>query len=69
MERGGLYTGSWWGNLRQRDHLEDSGRDKRIILRWIFSKLDVGSTDWIYLAQDKDRWWAHVNAVMNLRVP
>jgi hypothetical protein len=25
--------------------------------------------DWIDLAQDKDRWWAYVNAVMNLLVP
>jgi hypothetical protein len=29
----------------------------------------VRSMDWIDLAQDRDRWWVAVNAVMNLRVP
>ena len=29
------------GNLRERDHLGDSGLDERIILRWIFRKWDV----------------------------
>jgi len=36
------YTGFWWRNLREGDHLEDSGVDGRIILRWIFRKWDVG---------------------------
>jgi hypothetical protein len=27
-----------------------------------------GGIDWIDLAQNRDRWWAMVNAVMNLRV-
>jgi hypothetical protein len=27
-----------------------------------------GSVDWIQLTQDRDRWWALVNTLMNLRV-
>jgi len=49
--------------------LGDAGVDGRIILRWIFREWDLGGLDWIDLAQDRDRWRALVNAVMNLRVP
>jgi hypothetical protein len=31
-----VYIGAWWGNLRERDYLEDTGIDGRIILKWIF---------------------------------
>jgi len=40
--RGHVYAGFWLGNLMVRGHLEDPGVDGRIILRWIFSKWDVG---------------------------
>jgi len=44
--------------------LENLSIDRRIILRQIIRKLDGG--EWIGLAQDRDRWRALVNVVMNL---
>jgi hypothetical protein len=31
-------------------------------------EIGLGGVEWIHLAQDRDRWRAVVNAVMNLRV-
>jgi hypothetical protein len=41
MGEGQVYTIFLWGEVTERDHLEDLGVDGRIILRWIFSKWDV----------------------------
>jgi hypothetical protein len=41
-----MCTGCWWGSLRVRGHRGDPDEDGRIILRWIFRKLEgvgVGS--------------------------
>jgi hypothetical protein len=44
-------------------------------LRWVYnikmnlSEIGWGGVDWIGLAQNRDKWKALVNAVMNLQFP
>jgi hypothetical protein len=47
--------------------LEDQGVNGRMGLECILGR-SVGGVEWIDLAQDRDRWRALVNAVMNLRI-
>jgi hypothetical protein len=43
-------TGCWWGNQREIGHWGDPDVDGRIILRWIFRKLEeVVGTGWSWL--------------------
>ena len=63
---GEVYTGFWWGNLRERDHLKDPGVEGDNI-KMDLQELGCGGMDWIDLAQDRDKWWARVKAVMKLR--
>jgi len=51
----------WW-RVGGRRRWEDN-------IKMDLQEVGFGGMDWIELAQDRDRWRALVNAVMNLRVP
>jgi hypothetical protein len=55
------------GNQKEREHFEDQGIDGKVGSEWILRRLGR-SIEWIELAQDRGRWRALVNTVMNLRV-
>ena len=61
-------TGFCWGNLRERSLGSSRGRCNNSTMLDL-QEVGCGGMDWIDLAQDKDKWRALVNAVMNLRVP
>jgi hypothetical protein len=42
-----VYTGFWWGNLRERDHLEDPGIDGSVKLKWVFRKWVWTGSIWL----------------------
>jgi len=49
MGRGEVCRRFWWGNLSERDHLENQGLDGSVVLRWIFRNWGVGIwTGWIW---------------------
>jgi hypothetical protein len=45
---GEIHTWFWWGNLMERDNLEDKDVEERIIFKWIFRKCYGGH--WIDVA-------------------
>jgi hypothetical protein len=64
--------GEIWGLCGFLNCIMTEGRPRR---RWVDNiRMDLGEAgwgdvDWIGLAQDRNRWRALVNAVLNLRAP
>ena len=51
-----------WPLGRSRSRWKDN-------IKMVLQELGREGVDWIEVAQDRDRWRALLNAVMNLRVP
>jgi len=59
-----VLVGKPWGRRplgRPKHRWEDN-------IQMVLQEVGCGGMDWIKLAQDRDRWQALVNAVMNLQV-
>ena len=67
-ERIGIYR-VLVGKPERKSPLGRPMRRWEVNIKIYFQELGCGGVDWIELAQDRDSWWALVNAVMNLRVP
>jgi len=63
--RGEVHMGLWWGNLKERDHLQGLDTDGWIISIWILKKYDRRT--WVELISLRIQ--AVVNEVMNILVP
>lgn len=50
---GEFHTGFWWGELKERERLDDTVVDGKIILNWIRREKDPGEK-WIDLTEDRD---------------
>jgi hypothetical protein len=69
MGIGEVYTGNLVGKFEGKIPLGKPRHRWEDNIKMGHQELGCGVMNWIDLAQDGDRWWALVNAVMNLRVP
>lgn len=71
-----MHIGSEWGNLEEKDHLENQRVDGIMMMRIIIIITIIMNIkgigweyeNWIQLAPDMEKCWAPVNTVMSLWV-
>jgi len=64
-----VYTVFWYGDLMEKKTLVIPRCRWEDNIKMDLQEVGCWSMDWIELAQDRDRWLALVNAVMNFWVP
>jgi hypothetical protein len=63
-----MCTGFWWGKPEEKSPLERPRRRWEDNIKMDLQVVRCGGMDCIDLAQDRDRWRALLNVVMNLWV-
>jgi hypothetical protein len=58
--------GYWWESQKERDRWEDQDVGGLDNIRMDLGEIGWGGVDWIRLAQDRVRWTAVVNVVVNI---
>jgi hypothetical protein len=56
-------TWFWWGQLKERENLEDLGIDRSVMLKLDFKETGWEGRDWIIVVRDEYKWWAVVSKV------
>jgi hypothetical protein len=64
-----MRTKFWLESLKGEDHSEYLRVDGKDNTKMDLKEMGFGDVDGIHLAQDRDRWMALVNTVINPRVP
>ena len=59
-----MYTGLWWGEPEGKRPLGTPRRRWEDNIKMDLQEVGCGGTDWIELAQERDRWRAAAYAVM-----
>jgi hypothetical protein len=63
-EKRKAYKGLWLRNMKE---ITNKNQDDNIKMH--LKEMGGVGMDWIHLTQNRGKWWALVNIVMNLRVP
>jgi hypothetical protein len=63
-EKKQVHTGLWWGDLRETDHVEDTGLKGMILLKWIFKRWEHASMNAAYQTLNLTGTYCYIKKVV-----